>query len=101
MLQDKKVCADFCSSMSVMKLYVLLCLLTVCSCAVMQNNDFISRAETLMGDHFHVYTLPYEKGSSHLVAQGYESMLSHKGDYAIDFKMKPGTKVLAARDGVV
>lgn len=36
-----------------------------------------------------------------MVMQGYESLFSHKGDYAIDFKMKPGTKVLAAREGLV
>lgn len=54
-----------------------------------------------MTGHNHVYLLPYEKGTSHWVAQGYESLLSHAGDYAIDFKMKPGTKVMAARSGVV
>ncbi len=54
-----------------------------------------------MGTHNHVYLLPYEQGTSHWVAQGYQSLFSHHGDYAIDFKMKPGTKVMAARSGVV
>lgn len=54
-----------------------------------------------MGAHNHVYLLPYERGTAHWVAQGYESLFSHFGDYAIDFKMKPGTKVMAARSGVV
>ena len=36
-----------------------------------------------------------------MVVQGNESLFSHAGDYAIDFKMKPGTKVMAARGGVV
>ncbi|HVF96842.1 MAG TPA: M23 family metallopeptidase [Flavisolibacter sp.] len=71
------------------------------SCAVLQNNEFTSRVNTLMKDHFHVYSLPYQKGKAHFVAQGYESLFSHKGDYAIDFKMKPGTMVMAARSGVV
>jgi murein DD-endopeptidase MepM/ murein hydrolase activator NlpD len=35
------------------------------------------------------------------VVQGYESMFSHKGDYAIDFKIKQGTRIVAAREGVV
>ncbi len=48
-----------------------------------------------------VYTLPYEKGSSHLIVQGYFSAYSHKNRAAIDFKMKLGTKILAARGGVV
>ncbi|RYF86942.1 MAG: M23 family metallopeptidase [Chitinophagaceae bacterium] len=71
------------------------------SCSVVQNNEFVSRSEKLMGDHYHVYPLPFEKGKTYFVAQGYESLFSHYGDYAIDFKVKPGTKVLAARDGVV
>lgn len=71
------------------------------SCSVLQNNSFISRADKLMGDHSFVYSLPYEKGKSYLVVQGYESLFSHIGDYAIDFKMKPGTKVMAARSGMV
>ncbi|MFL5811365.1 MAG: M23 family metallopeptidase [Flavisolibacter sp.] len=48
-----------------------------------------------------VYSLPYEKGKSHMLAQGYLSTLSHKGEVALDFKMRKGTKVCAARDGVV
>ena len=76
-------------------------LFVICSCSVVQNNDFVSRADELMGDHYHVYSLPFEKGKSYFVVQGYQSMFSHKGDYAIDFKMKQGNKVMAARDGVV
>ncbi len=48
-----------------------------------------------------VYVLPYEPGSSHLLVQAYHSKLSHRGEYALDFKMKTGSKVCAARDGVV
>jgi len=84
-----------------MKAFGLLLLISFSSCGVVQNNDFISRAEVLMADHFHVYSLPFEKDKSYFVVQGYESMFSHKGDYAIDFKMKQGTKVMAARDGIV
>jgi murein DD-endopeptidase MepM/ murein hydrolase activator NlpD len=36
-----------------------------------------------------------------LVVQGYFSHFSHKERAALDFKMKRGTKILAARDGVV
>jgi hypothetical protein len=52
-------------------------------------------------DTSYVYALPYEKGSSHLIVQGYYSSYSHKNRVAIDFKMKQGTKITAARDGVV
>lgn len=48
-----------------------------------------------------VYELPYKTGSSHLVVQGYYSAYSHKNRAAIDFKMKKGTKITAARSGIV
>jgi len=48
-----------------------------------------------------VYTLPFEKGTTHMLIQGYYSAFSHKNRAALDFKMKKGTKVFAARDGVV
>ena len=48
-----------------------------------------------------VYGLPFKNGKSHLVVQGYFGKFSHKNRIAIDFKMKKGTEILAARDGVV
>ncbi|RYY98942.1 MAG: M23 family metallopeptidase [Chitinophagaceae bacterium] len=48
-----------------------------------------------------VYRLPYEAGTRHRLVQGYNSWFSHRGRIALDFKMKVGTPVLAARDGVV
>lgn len=72
------------------------------SCA--QTNSVVAKApregsapETSFG-----YTLPYEKGRSHLLVQAYQSRLfSHKGEFALDFKMKKGTRICAARGGVV
>lgn len=81
--------------------FVLPFLFVFTSCAVVQNNGYIERAEKLMGNHYHVYTLPFEKGKTVFVVQGYESLFSHKGDYAIDFKVKEGTRIVAARDGIV
>lgn len=53
-------------------------------------------------DNF-VYRLPYAKGNEHIVSQSYNGKLSHKGNsrYAIDFAMNTGTKVYAARNGLV
>lgn len=36
-----------------------------------------------------------------MLIQGYQSAFSHKGEYALDFKMKKGSKVCAARSGIV
>jgi murein DD-endopeptidase MepM/ murein hydrolase activator NlpD len=52
-------------------------------------------------DSSFVYQLPYEEGKSHLLVQGYFSRYTHKNRAALDFKMKKGTKVCAARAGVV
>jgi murein DD-endopeptidase MepM/ murein hydrolase activator NlpD len=56
---------------------------------------------TVKDDSSYVYALPYENKTTHLLIQGYFSHFSHKERAALDFKMKRGTKILAARDGVV
>lgn len=50
-----------------------------------------------------LYRLPYETGKSFYVLQGYGSRLSHTGpeEYTVDFKMREGTPVHAARGGLV
>ena len=47
------------------------------------------------------YRLPYDAGESHLVSQGEFHPFSHAQSYAIDFAMVQGTRILAARAGVV
>ena len=49
-----------------MKALSVLLFIFTSSCSVVQNNDFISRAEILMGEHYYVYSLPFEKGKSYL-----------------------------------
>jgi len=48
-----------------------------------------------------VYQLPYEEGKKYCLIQGYFSRFSHKERAALDFKMKRGTKIFAARGGIV
>lgn len=52
-------------------------------------------------DTSYVYALPYKNDRSHLLIQGYNSWFSHRGRLALDFKMKKGSEVTAARPGVV
>jgi murein DD-endopeptidase MepM/ murein hydrolase activator NlpD len=49
----------------------------------------------------YVYDLPYPKGKSYWMIQGYFSKFTHKERAALDFKMPVGSVVCAARDGVV
>jgi Peptidase family M23 len=52
-------------------------------------------------DTSYVYGIPYAKGSRYLFVQGANSSMSHQDELSFDFKMKPGSKVCAARDGKV
>ncbi len=54
-------------------------------------------------DDEYIYRLPYAKGTSHMVTQGFNGVTTHNGhsQYAIDFGMPVGTKLYASRDGVV
>lgn len=52
-------------------------------------------------DSSYIYTLPFEHKKKVFLVQAYESMFSHKGEKALDFKVKTGTKICAARDGIV
>ena len=47
------------------------------------------------------YHLPYARTASYRVSQGYNGSSSHRGKYAIDFSMREGTPVHAARGGTV
>jgi murein DD-endopeptidase MepM/ murein hydrolase activator NlpD len=47
------------------------------------------------------YGLPFEKGKSFRVVQGYGGLFSHSNVAAIDFSMPVGTPVHAAREGII
>lgn len=68
-----------------------------------QNQNAPWDSNNTMQDGTYVYTLPYDVGTSHVVGQGYNSVLTHFGymAYALDFLTEEGENVLAARDGVV
>ena len=54
-------------------------------------------------DDSYLYRFPFALGSSYRISQGYNGAYTHKGHskYALDFVMHEGTKVYAARDGLV
>ncbi|MFI5186828.1 MAG: M23 family metallopeptidase [Chitinophagales bacterium] len=87
-----------------MKSFPWLCLL-LASCYVskdpLRKKVKLLQKGMITDDTSYVYALPYENNTSHLLIQGYFSHFSHKERAALDFKMKRGTKVLAAREGIV
>ena len=52
-------------------------------------------------DTSYVYWLPWQHHKSFLLIQGWQSSFSHKGELSLDFKMKTGTVICAAREGVI
>jgi len=51
----------------------------------------------------YIYALPYKRGKSYILTQGFNGKYTHKGQsaYALDFKMNIGTPIHAMRDGIV
>jgi murein DD-endopeptidase MepM/ murein hydrolase activator NlpD len=56
---------------------------------------------TIVDDSSYVYALPFEKGSGFRLMQGYFGRFSHRERVALDFNMRRGTRICAARDGIV
>jgi murein DD-endopeptidase MepM/ murein hydrolase activator NlpD len=52
-------------------------------------------------EHIGVYRLPYQKGETYIMSQGYNGAFSHEGKNALDFTMPVGTEICAARNGIV
>ena len=52
-------------------------------------------------DSSYIYSLPFENNKKVFLIQAYDSKMSHRGEYALDFKVKKKTKICAAREGVV
>ena len=52
-------------------------------------------------DSNYIYDLPFAKGKSFVMNQGYGGRFSHQNDNALDFTMPEGTEILAAREGIV
>lgn len=52
-------------------------------------------------DDAYIYSLPYEKGKTQTIFQGYNGKFSHQNEFALDFNLKMGSSILAAREGVV
>jgi len=59
------------------------------------------KAGRVKADNSYVYHLPFAKGSGFLLIQAYNSKMSHQDEISLDFKMKKGSKICAARAGRV
>jgi murein DD-endopeptidase MepM/ murein hydrolase activator NlpD len=88
-----------------MRWKILLGVIVFASCSVshdpMRNDVRRLQKGIIKDDSSYVYGLPYKAGKKYWLVQGYFSRFSHKERVALDFKMKRGTKIYAARAGIV
>ena len=88
-----------------MKYFLFVSLIFLASCSVSKNPLRKEVKQLQKGiineDTSYVYALPYEEGKTFRLIQGYFSRFTHKERAALDFNMKRGTNITAARDGVV
>lgn len=88
-----------------MKLPLLLIILLLSACSVSKNplRKQVKQLQKgiIKDDTSYIYALPYEEGKTFRVIQGYFSRFTHKERAALDFNMKRGTRICAAREGVV
>lgn len=81
---------------------LIICLLPFTGFCQLSNSEVRGlKTGRIKEDTSYVYQLPYSKGKRHLFVQGANSSFSHKGELSFDFKMKKGSTICAARDGVV
>ena len=82
----------------------LLVFLLLSSCTMYSQEEYSIRDlkdGKFKKDSSYIYNLPFENKKRVFLLQAYESQMSHKGERALDFKIKKGTKICAARDGIV
>jgi murein DD-endopeptidase MepM/ murein hydrolase activator NlpD len=94
-----------CKNQYTVKTTLVILLIFMAGCSV-SNNPLRKEIKQLQkgllqDDTSYVYALPFENGAAHRLVQGYFGPFSHKERAALDFKMKRGTKITAARDGIV
>ncbi len=85
--------------------FILFILFVFSSCAVSKNplRKQVKQLQNgiIKDDTSYIYALPFDTGKSFRVIQGYFSRFTHKERAALDFNMKRGTRITAAREGVV
>ena len=81
-------------------------LIFFCSSCSVSNNPLRKEIKLLQkgilkDDSSYIYALPYRSGKKYRVIQGYFSRMTHKERAALDFNLRRGDTILAAREGVV
>ena len=86
-----------------MKIIFVFIFLSFSCCSLSQQHYAVRdlKGGKFIDDTSYIYSLPFENNKKVFLIQAYDSKMSHKGEYALDFKIKKKTRICAARDGVV
>ena len=85
-----------------MQFYLLFILFSFSASAQLSDKEIYDlKGSRVNPDNSPVYNLPFAKGSKFLLIQACNSKMSNKNEISLDFKMKKGSKICAARAGVV
>jgi hypothetical protein len=88
--------------MKTLSIFFTCCFFSLYSVAQLTNREIYDlKGVRVKPDNSYVYYLPFAKGSKFLLIQAYNSKMSHTKELSLDFKMKKGSKICSARDGVV
>lgn len=94
-----RISPDHCTKLLHMKCLLFLLLPAIATAQEYSVKDL--KNGRFKGDSSYIYTLPFENKKKVFLIQAYESKMSHRGERALDFKIRKGTKICAARNGVV
>jgi murein DD-endopeptidase MepM/ murein hydrolase activator NlpD len=95
-------CFFYFSMMKAFLFFFAVCLFTFSAAAQLTDREIYDlKGGRVKPDNSYVYYLPFSKGSKFFLIQAYNSKMSHTKELSLDFKMKKGSKICAARDGVV
>lgn len=82
--------------------FILLSFLNFYCCRAQQQYSIPDlKSGKFTDDSSYIYDLPFENNKKVFLIQAYDSKMSHKGEFALDFKVRQKTKICAAREGVV
>jgi hypothetical protein len=87
-----------------MKTYLLIISTFLACSSYAQLSDreiYDAKGGRIKNDTSYVYWLPYTQGKKFFLAQAANSHMIHKNELSLDFKMKKGSEICAAREGVV
>jgi murein DD-endopeptidase MepM/ murein hydrolase activator NlpD len=83
-------------------LLILSIFLTYTTSAQLSDAEiYDAKGGRIKNDTSYIYWLPFAQGKKFFLAQAANSQMSHKNELSLDFKMKKGSQICAAREGIV